>query len=247
MKTIQFAALVFFSLTACTPQTPTPPPTVEPIRIAITPALAPLGVALQACATPQAAALQVETIPANSIKYEEVDLVFHLGESSPLPDFVAPIAWESLQVVLHPELGNIQLDEHELAQLFSGQINNWSALGRPEMDVTVWVPLAGADQRVGFEDQLLANARVSPLARLAPSPQAMLEAVSGTPGSIGYLPTAWDTGELRSIDLELTIPVLALATDEPGGATHDLVVCLQSEAGQQILSKNYTALSAAEN
>ena len=141
----------------------------------------------------------------------------------------------------------MQPDESELVQLFSGQITNWSALGREDINVEVWVPLSGADHRVGFEDQFLNNARISPLARLAPSPPAMLEAVAQTPGSIGFLPAAWDTGELRSIALEISLPVLALAAKEPIGPAHDLLVCLQSEAGQQILSQSYTPLNDINN
>ena len=106
MKIYKLAVLSLFCLSACTAETPTPLPTIEPLRIAITPALAPLGVALQACASVQAdTALLVDTIPANKIDLTDIDLAFRLEESQALPDFVAPIAWESLQVVFHPGFG----------------------------------------------------------------------------------------------------------------------------------------------
>ena len=247
MKPIWLAVPALFCLHACSAQTPSPPPTVEPVHIAITPTLAPLRIALQACATTQAGtSLQVETVPASQLNYETSDLVFRLGFSDPLPAFSVPIAGERMQVVVHPALNISQLDRKELDQLFSGQVRNWAVLGGMEMDVVVWLPPPGADQRIIFDTQFLSGSHTSPMARFAPNPQAMLEAVAETPGSIGYLPGAWDVAALTRIDLPLITPVLALSARDPTGPAYRLLVCLQSQAGQQILSQHYIPLAELE-
>ncbi|MCJ7536739.1 MAG: hypothetical protein MUO57_14520, partial [Anaerolineales bacterium] len=87
--------------------------------------------------------------------------------------------------------------------------------------------------------------RFSRLASVAPSPQAMLEAIGKTPGAVGFLPRSWTSPDVSIIKIEpdlqeaLRKPLIVLTKTEPGAGLQNLLTCLQTGAGQAILEENY--------
>lgn len=235
--------LAFILVSGCSAPPPQPTaPTLTPLRIAITPALRSLYQPIQTCAMLQPdTALLVDTTPAQALDLSLVDLAFRLGEPSQTVEFSAPLAWEDLVVILHPENSIRSLGQEELLALFEGRVLNWDQIGGTSMEAQVWAALEGSEPRQLFDRYVLSNRNLSPDAKLAPSPEAMLQAVAADPAAIGYLPRAAATSEVRTIDLGVSQPILALAAEEPKGTALTLLVCLQGESGQDLLqAASYT-------
>lgn len=228
--------LLIAVLAACSPfQASTPPPVIQAVRIAITPALRPLSQALLACAAEQTdVVLDVRETPAESLMQVNADLHFRLGEPQELPSFSAPLGWEEIVVIMHSSADVGALDQGQLQALFSG-ISGEDA----GSDVNIWVPLDGDETRQAFDARILLDRLVSPFAKLAPDPAAMLAAVTGDPDAIGYLPSAWVTEEIKEFDLGIRLPVLVLADEEPHGPALLLVSCLQGATGQALILQRY--------
>ncbi|MCH7663259.1 MAG: hypothetical protein IH859_05240 [Chloroflexi bacterium] len=166
--------LTVFFLSACSPlQASAPLPVLQTIKIAFTPALRPLSPALQVCAAKQPEViLDVIETPAGSLMQTDVDIYFRLGEPEQLPPFSAPLAWEEIVLITHPNADIGALNQTQLQALFSGSSGG---------DIQVWVPLQGDETRQAFESAILPNRLLTPFAKLAPDPAAMLAAVAADP------------------------------------------------------------------
>lgn len=223
-------------LTACGPAgSDTSEP--EPLVLSLTPDVAPLRLAVTTCAAQSPDALI--RIEESYIGQMDADLVIRLGEPDPLTPFAAQIAREELLLVVHPGNISASLTLNQVADVFSGRMRHWSEIGGEDREIRVWVLLDVDEGRQVFEREVLHSGLVTLNAFLAPHPSAMLEAVSGDPDAIGYLPKAWSTSEVATISLGIEMPVLVVADEEPQGAARELVACLQGDLGQSILAPYY--------
>jgi len=239
--------LVIIIMMGCNqpPSTP-PPPTPQPIFVAYPPSLKPLTIPLHNCAVehPELALFVAET-PSPSLSVGDAHIVLWLGHTLESGDFITPLAWERLYVILHPGNPLSRLSAMQLTGLFSGQISNWSELGGDDLVVEVWVYPPENDVRALFVSAGMDGKPFSSQARLAPDPAAMLEIVSSHPAAIGFLPGAWLTSQVksvrlpRSLEVALRQPVLALSSSEPQGPAWALLLCLQSSQGQAVLADLY--------
>lgn len=240
MPTAKLLVLIpFIFLAACTPQLAEPEPTAPPpITVALTPATALLEKAVSAC---------VGQLPETGVQllerfypHAQADLVLHLGEPQPFPGFAAPLAEEQLLVILHPGNPAASLTLDQVEAVFSGRIKDWSELGGGAGAIQVWAYYPADEARQAFDRAVLGPVLLTPDSLLAPHPQAMLQAIAGDPAAIGYLPATFANEEVSAILLDLNLPVLALAAAEPQGPALDLLLCLQSGAGHEIITALYT-------
>ena len=240
--------ILLFLLSACITgkgdlPTGTPPPTPHTIVVALTPAVGPIREALHICVvTHPELALIVEEIPETSQILQRVDLALRVGQPTELPSFAAPLAAEQIHIIVHPDNPIRSLHLEELRATFSGNIPTWEETGLP---IQVWLPLEEDESRQIIGAAILGDIPFTSLARLAPSPTAMLEAVGAEPGAIGILPAAWLTNDVRAVRLPADLaaalrqPILALFSIEPAGAIRILVRCLQAEEGQTVIAQAY--------
>jgi hypothetical protein len=243
----RFSWLAFILLTGCnSPPNVTPAPTAQTLTIAITPVLQPLGDALHRCAVAHPEiALIVNEAPASTIEDNRADLAFRLGEPPGEIHYAAPVAWDQVVVILHPDNPVESLTGEDLLSLFTGHFSNWKEVGGPDREVIVWVFSPGDETHQIFDAAILQGETVSSLALLAPNSAAMLEGISSDPAAIGYLPKAWLTTEVRTLQLDertsssLHHPVLALASAEPQGLVRTFLICLQSGEGQAEIKAIY--------
>lgn len=241
-------------MAACNaPLEATPDPTPQPIIIAITPGLQPLREALHRCAVANPKiGLLVNEIPATAFTEVKADLAIRLGAPAEGMPYAAPLAWEQIAVIVHPDNPVKSLDGEILRGLFTGQIRNWEAVGGMDQEVQIWAYLSGDEIRQVFEAGLFEGEPISSLALLAPDPAFMLEAIAADPAAIGYLPGAWMNGEVRALNLSkelsnsLRAPVLALAPAEPEGAGREFLLCLQTGQGQEEIQQRYQAFERRE-
>ena len=229
-------ALVALSA-SCGEQPPEVTATPEVVRVAITPSARYAGLAVSTCAASiTGAQFEInEVYPSQA----EADLLVRLGMPDHQAAFSAQIASEDLVVVIHPDnpAGSLTLDQ--VQRLFTGKIENWADIGGKDADVQVWSLLPADETRAAFSEQVLENGLIATTANLAPTPEIMADTVASTPNAIGFLPLSWSSPDLNAILPGVRLPVLVVAASEPQGAARQLVVCLQSETGQEILSAFY--------
>ena len=190
-------------LSACgVPPAATPPPSPVPLWVSYSPYLAGIQEALHACAveTPQLAVF-FEQVPGAQQAFEDQDLVIWWGDVPPRNEFAYPLNEDELVVIINPGNPKQQLNRTELVSLFSGSIENWTEIGTLDQPVKVWIFPEGNLMSESFQSGILAGQRITRLASLAPSSQAMLDSVAGDPGAIGFLPRSWLTSNVKAIEI----------------------------------------------
>jgi hypothetical protein len=244
----KLSGLAFILLLAgCTgTQIPTPLPTLQPLTIALSPAVWPMQAAVHRCAVAQPEiALVLSELPVTFFEKANSDLALRFGEPVKSSGYAASVAQEKIAIIVHPGNPIKALDQSQLRKLFTGQVVFWGAVGGPDQAVQVWTFPENDDARQVFDSAILADGTLASEAMLASDPSQMIHEIAANPGAIGYVPGAWLTDQVRALelapDLHLVLrqPVLALATAEPQGAVHRFLACLQSGAGQEELRKTY--------
>ncbi|MGE5222459.1 MAG: substrate-binding domain-containing protein [Omnitrophica WOR_2 bacterium] len=220
-------------------------PTLAPVHVGLPVELQPATGAIQACArTDPQIPLFIDEVTGNSTEQKGIDFSISLGEPANLPPFTALLAREEILVIVQPDVAISHLSSEQLAAIFTGKITSWKQFGGADHPVLVWVYPDGNTIRHIF-DAVLNISPATSLAMVAPDPRAMLEGVGKQPGSIGYLPNAWLTPDVKNIQIDagfrlaMLQPVLAMANQNPQGAARRLIGCLQTGSGRQILLKYY--------
>jgi DNA-binding transcriptional LysR family regulator len=232
---------------ACSqPTSPPPLPTPQNVEVAYPTSLKLFEEALSFCAQGNAGiALLVSEMPAGELSSAGADLVLWFGEPPESAGFSAPLAMEEIVFIVHPANPVRTLSIEEIREFFRGEVQDWDDLADFDEQVTVWAyPEENEIQQV-IDDEFLPSERMTASRYLAPDPQAMVQAVSGEPGSIGFLPGAWATDEVAIVEIEqgeeidLSRSVLALTNNPPGGVVRTLLACLQSPPAQNIIERRY--------
>jgi hypothetical protein len=245
---MRLSRLTFILLLAsCTgTQTPNPLPTLQPLSIAMTPAVGPLQGAVHRCAVTQPeVALVLSELPPANLEKAKADLALRFGEPSKITGYATSVAWDKIAIIVHPDNPLRGFDQSRLRELFTGQVYNWAVVGGPERAVQVWTFPENDDARQVFDRAIMTSGSLSSEAMLASDPAQMIREIAGNPGAIGYVPGAWLTDQVRALELApdlrtaLRQPVLALAAAEPQGVVRRFLSCLQSGAGQEELRKIY--------
>ncbi|RPI26155.1 MAG: hypothetical protein EHM70_19305 [Chloroflexota bacterium] len=240
---------MWIGLTACSELvTATPPPTLQVVRVTYPPALRPVSEALQTCveANPHIALILNEA-PVSASLDQVADLTLRMGfpgSSSVFVAAAAAIGQEEIVVVANRANSLNRLSVEDLAGLLTGRLENWGQIGGPDAPVEVWVYPQGNELRDVFDGAVLSGESITTMAMVAPDPEAMLEAVAGSEGAIGYIPKAWISAEVRQVRVDeiqakLIQPVLVLAESEPWDAPRTLLACLQTGEGQKEIQARY--------
>ncbi len=204
-----------------------------------------------ACAPASAsAAPQLVKVYASSAAYPWLDEAYRCASASTTIDLSSPdaaqlklrfgepeeLAYPAFQVgtddvlvVVHPQtaVGALSLDQ--VRQLFAGQVSRWGGVGGADVPVQVWTYSQDEDIQQLFSRLVMQGQPISSFARLAVSAQVMSDSVGSVPGSIGFLPRRWKTGNTNFVLNIPAVPVLAVTTAPPAGALRDLIACMQSK------------------
>ncbi|MDA1329823.1 MAG: substrate-binding domain-containing protein [Chloroflexi bacterium] len=212
------------------------------LEIALSPAAQSVQAALAACGASQTARLHVEQRVPGQTNPEDYDVIIQLGPPQDTDFFAAPLAEEQILIAVNPLNPADSLNRIDLAEIFRGQIDQWAALDGPDDAISVWVGPEGDEARRALQTDFLQGSPVTGNAHIAATPQLMLDAIASDPNAIGVLPAAWADASVKTIDVGLRVPLLALSASEPQGPARTLINCLQSEVGQAILSQSYPTL-----
>lgn len=163
-------------------------------------------------------------------------------------------ARDSIVIVTHPTNPVGELTLSQLRSIFQGQMLKWTDLGGPNVDAVPVSREDGSGTRNGFESLVMGRREVSPTAVVMPSPEAVVEYVSVTPGAIGYVSPAWLRPSVNLVAVEGTTPspeaieqgeyVLArpfyfVARAAPSGGLAEFMDWVSAGNGQQIIARDY--------
>jgi phosphate transport system substrate-binding protein len=97
------------------------------------------------------------------------------------------VAWDGLAIIVHPQNGIAGLSLEQVQGVFSGDIDDWSALGAPEHAITVVTREEGSGTRGTFQEMLMKKSRITRRAIVQDSNGTVREIVANDRHSIGYI------------------------------------------------------------
>jgi len=176
------------------------------------------------------------------------------------------IAWDGVAIVVHPDLPIANLSVAQVAQIFAGEITNYSEVGGPDADIVVVSREEGSGTRDAFQDKVMDAGEeellVTADAILQNSNGALRTTVAETPNAIGYLSFGFLDESVKGVAIEGYAPtvenVLAeaypvfrpfnmITNGEPEGLEQAFLDFVLSEEGQEIVAEDYIrAVGAGE-
>jgi len=243
------AALAALSLlSACA----APPPAPITLRVAATDLTAPLLsdlIAAYADANP-GVTLSPTVVPLSTLNADlaagRADLALM---ASPGPNqFATPLGYVSFIVVVHPNNPIIGLSAAQVPTIFAGRVTDWALIGvgGSSGEIQVVSREDASDAARAFGVSALSGTLPTPNALVAPSWEAMREAVSQNPNAIGYLPLPELDATVKRVETRdlasLRVLMAAVATGEPSGPARDFLAWAQSEAGQRVVARRYAPI-----
>ena len=160
------------------------------------------------------------------------------------------VAKEALSVYVHPENPIQDLTLQQLKSIFTGKIKNWSAVGGWDAPIFVITRSPNSGTYFYFREHILNEEPYSSAARIFPSTQSIVEAVSRSPYAIGYGGVAY--GPSLHCRVNGVAPTYATIIDDsypitrylylvtassPKGATKDFIDWVLSPDGQLLVDK----------
>jgi phosphate transport system substrate-binding protein len=112
------------------------------------------------------------------------------------------IGLDGLAIILHPSTRVENLTLLQLADIFSGRILNWRAVGGGEQEIQLVSREEGSGARRSFEDRVMGDRPVSLTAVVMPTSADVVDYVASHPGAIGYVSRAYVTDLLDPARVE---------------------------------------------
>lgn len=106
------------------------------------------------------------------------------------------IGLDGLAIILHPSTRVENLTLLQLADIFSGRILNWRAIGGGEQEIQLVSREEGSGARRSFEERVMGDRPVSLTAVVMPTSADVVDYVATHPGAIGYVSRAYVTDVL---------------------------------------------------
>ncbi|MFN8530103.1 MAG: substrate-binding domain-containing protein [Anaerolineae bacterium] len=168
------------------------------------------------------------------------------------PLWAAPIGQDGIAVIVHPDNPIQGLTTEQIRDLYRGRISNWQMLGGQPRPVAVFTREDGSGTRAEFERLVIGQNETTRSAQIAPSSAAMVDAVSRTPGAIGFVSASYVDTRVRAlavngVSLSLThvydntYPLRSFiyiaGYREPESYYRSFIYWVQSPAGQAVVGR----------
>jgi len=165
------------------------------------------------------------------------------------------IAWDGIAIIAHPSQTVANLTKQQIIDIFSGKITNWKEVGGADKKISVVSREEGAGTRGAFEELVLTSAnQIVATAILQSSNGAIKTTVAGDPAAIAYLSCGYIDATVKVVSVDdvagtvanvkngtykIIRPLLYITKGEPAGLVKEFIDFCLSDAGQQIVSKDY--------
>ncbi len=171
------------------------------------------------------------------------------------------IAMDGVCVVVHPSNPIKELTSSQIRDIYKGEINNWKALGGPDMEIVVVSRDTSSGTYETFHKLLMEKEKMgSGVEYVNSNPQAHAR-VSKTMGAIGYVGLGFVDNKVKALKVDDVMPTqstiakgvypisrpLFLFTDgypELGSSVHEFCTFYLTEKGQEIVeSKGFVPVT----
>ncbi|MEA1968193.1 MAG: PstS family phosphate ABC transporter substrate-binding protein [Thermodesulfobacteriota bacterium] len=182
------------------------------------------------------------------IKEKEVKLCNSKGVY-PVPH---RIALDSIVPVVNAKNSVSDLSKAQLKDIFLGKIKNWKDVGGKDMKIIVISRDSSSGTFGVWKKLIMDKERVVPTALTVPSNGGLVQAVSTTPGALGYIALGYLTDTIKALSVNkitgnadttrngyypLSRPLFMFTNSWPAGTTLDFLNFVLSPKGQQLVKE----------
>ena len=195
---------------------------------------------------------------SRNIKDKEITLAKQKG----INPYEIKVALDGLAVVVNPKNPVTKLTIGQLAQIFTGKINNWKDLGGPDATIVILSREVNSGTHVYFKEHVLrkgdpnSKEEFAPSALLLPSSQAIADEVANNTVAIGYYGMGYISSKQKPIlvasdekseyiaptienvvkgKYPISRPLFLYTNGEPAGLVKKFVDFVLSKEGQDIV------------
>ena len=176
------------------------------------------------------------------------DLKASEKEGNTLKEFV--VGKDGIALVGHPSNTVSDLSLEQVKAIYQGTITNWNEVGGADSEIVLIGRDSSSGTREFFTEFVLNKEDAAKEMQELNSNGAVAQAVSITPGAIGYVSLEYVDDSLKAFSIagvaptvdnvisgvyEINRPLLMVTNGEPEGLAADYLAFILSEEGQQIL------------
>ena len=176
------------------------------------------------------------------------DLKASEKEGNTLKEFV--VGKDGIALVGHPSNTVADLSLEQVKAIYQGTITNWKDVGGADSEIVLIGRDSSSGTREFFTEFVLNKEDAAKEMQELNSNGAVAQAVSITPGAIGYVSLEYVDDSLKAFSIggvaptvdnvisgiyEINRPLLMITNGEPEGLAADYLAFILSEEGQQIL------------
>lgn len=232
--------LITLVVAACTPVLPTLPAAPAETIIQHTPALRYIENQIQACSlanSPLPVLVNEYPIDRMNAQSADITLVYEEPIDLSLPAFL--LGEDKLVVIVNPQNKVSTIPLITLQGIFLGFITRWE-----EVDLSITQEISGrieiwsysqSDELQKIIENRLNDAKpLSNQINRADYPEMVKKMVADNPGSIGVIPSAYLTDDVKVVTIDglpeqdLSLPIIAQTRGQPGEKQTIILFCLQS-------------------
>ena len=164
------------------------------------------------------------------------------------------MALEGIALIFNPDNRVAGLTLEQSREIYRGRVWVWEGVGGAPAEIEVVTRAQDSTAGKLFQQQVMADQRITSTAVLLPDTEAVLSYVGSRPWAIGYVPAAAvdDRVKLLAVDgfypspetlsdqsYPLSFPVYFAAAGEPTGEARRLPAWLVSRDGQAVIGRHY--------
>lgn len=176
------------------------------------------------------------------------DLKASEKEGNTLKEFI--VGKDGIALVGHPSNTVSDLSLEQVKAIYQGEITNWKDVGGADSEIVLIGRDSSSGTREFFTEFVLDKEDAAKDMQELNSNGAVAQAVSITPGAIGYVSLEYVDDSLKAFSIggvaptvdnvisgiyEINRPLLMITNGEPEGLAADYLAFILSEEGQQIL------------
>lgn len=244
----------------------TPPPTPVTLRVAGSTAMLPLLSDLAAVYAEERPHVRLDIEGGSSrvglerLEMREMDMAAcswlpPSEKDTPQPHAAAPIAWDGIAVVVHPDNPVDELTLLQVRNIYAGWTLDWQDVGGAAGDILIVSREDGSGTRAVFEQQAMGEQPVTLTAIVMPASDAVVEYVARHTTAIGYVSMSYaDPRSVKVLRIEgayptpatvrggvyhLSRPLYLVTPGKPAGQARAFIDFALSPAGQAVVGKRY--------
>ncbi|HEX5625327.1 MAG TPA: PstS family phosphate ABC transporter substrate-binding protein, partial [Saprospiraceae bacterium] len=111
------------------------------------------------------------------------------------------IAVDALAVVVNPQNKVEKLTREQLEKIFTGEITNWKDVGGDDLTIVVYSRENSSGTYEFFKEHVMDKKNYASSVLNMPATGAIVQSISQTKGSIGYIGLAYMTSDIKSLQV----------------------------------------------